>query len=124
MKPNWRVHSVITKGGAKPNIIPEYAELLTYIRAPDLQELDMLLEKVTCCYEAAGKATGCKVKVEHEDTDFIDVQQNAILASIFGGNYSKLGVEFGDISDTYASTDMGNLSPPSTLSTPWDQTRK
>ena len=31
MKPTWRVHSVITKGGAKPNIIPEYAELLTNI---------------------------------------------------------------------------------------------
>ena len=110
MKPTWRVHSVITKGGAKPNIIPEYAELLTNIRAPNMQELDMLTEKVVHCYEAAAQATGCKVKVEREYTDCIDVQQNPVLASTFGENYRKLGVEFADIGDIYASTDMGNVS--------------
>ena len=70
----------------------------------------MLTEKVVHCYEAAAQATGCKVKVEREDTDFIDVQQNSVLASTFGENYRKLGVEFADIEDIYASTDMGNVS--------------
>ena len=27
MKPSWRVHGVITNGGAKPNIIPEEASM-------------------------------------------------------------------------------------------------
>ena len=110
MKPTWRVHSVITKGGAKPNIIPEYAELLTNIRAPNIEELDMLTEKVVHCYEAAAQATGCQVKLEPEDAVYMDVQQNAVLASTFSKNYRKLGVEFGDIGDIYASTDMGNVS--------------
>jgi amidohydrolase len=110
MKPTWRVHSVITNGGAKPNIIPEYAELLTYIRAPNMQELDVLTEKVVQCYEAAAKATGCKVEIKPEDTDFNDVRQNPVLASSFSENYRQLGVEFGDVEEINASTDMGNVS--------------
>jgi amidohydrolase len=110
MKPTWRVHSIITKGGAKPNIIPEYAELLTYIRAPNIKELDVLVEKVSNCYEAAAKATGCQVKIEVEEIFYTDVQQNPVLASSFSENYRQLGVEFGDVEEINASTDMGNVS--------------
>ena len=35
MKPKWRVHGVITNGGAKPNIIPEKTSMEYYIRAPN-----------------------------------------------------------------------------------------
>ena len=112
MKPTWRVHSIVTKGGAKPNIIPEYAELLTYVRAPNMEELDILTEKVTQCYEAAAKGTGCLAEVESvkKEKVYVDLQQNSVLASSFSGNYCNLGATFEDVGDIYASTDMGNLS--------------
>ena len=52
---------VITKGGTVPNIIPELTELLYYLRAPTVRELDKLINKVVACFEAAAKATGCTV---------------------------------------------------------------
>jgi metal-dependent amidase/aminoacylase/carboxypeptidase family protein len=52
---------VITNGGAKPNIIPEVAELLYYVRAPTEGELDVLKQKIIGCIEGAATSTGCQV---------------------------------------------------------------
>ena len=58
MKPTWRVHGIITEGGVKPNIIPDRTQLQYYLRAPTVEELDLLRQKVTSCFEAAATATG------------------------------------------------------------------
>ena len=63
MKPSWRVHGVITNGGAKPNIIPEEASMSYYVRAPNNLELKVLQKKMHACFESAGSATGCEVCV-------------------------------------------------------------
>ena len=110
MKPTWRVHSIIRKGGVKPNIIPENSEISCFVRAPSISEVNLLEEKVCHCYEAAAHATGCKVEVEHEENSYLNVCHNEIMASTFANNYKELGVEFGDIGDVHASTDMGNVS--------------
>lgn len=52
---------IISNGGAKPNIIPEYAELEFYIRAPTKTELEVLKGKIIGCFESAATGTGCKV---------------------------------------------------------------
>ena len=52
---------VITKGGSKPNIIPELTELEFNIRAQRLKDMPQLGEKAVACFEAAGLATGCAV---------------------------------------------------------------
>uniref|UniRef100_A0A2K6F0N5 Xaa-Arg dipeptidase n=1 Tax=Propithecus coquereli TaxID=379532 RepID=A0A2K6F0N5_PROCO len=59
MKPTWRVHGIIKNGGVKPNIIPSYSELLYYIRAPSMKELQVLTKKAEDCFRAAALATGC-----------------------------------------------------------------
>lgn len=53
---------IISKGGVKPNIIPDETELEYYIRAPIKKELDVLTEKVINCFHSAAKATGCTVR--------------------------------------------------------------
>lgn len=58
LKPTWRLHGVITDGGAKPNIIPEKASLEYYVRAPTEEELSDLREKVHRCFQSAAQATG------------------------------------------------------------------
>ena len=110
MKPTWRVHCIISKGGVKPNIIPEASEVQTYCRAPTVQEVDILVDKVTKCFEAASQATGCELGIKETGNFYRDVQQNPSLAEAFGENLGVLGVEFGDVQDIYASTDMGNVS--------------
>ena len=110
MKPTWRVHCIISKGGVKPNIIPESSEIEIDIRAPSVQEVENLVGKVTSCFEAASLSTGCELKIDERESFYRDVRQNSSLAKEFGNNLSALGVQFGDIGDMHASTDMGNVS--------------
>ena len=70
MKPTWRVHGIITEGGVKPNIIPEYTQLEYMIRAPTDEELGVLKKKVTACFEAAASATGMSSKTSWHSAHF------------------------------------------------------
>ena len=111
MKPTWRVHGVITNGGAKPNIIPEKASMEYYIRAPNKSDLALLRNKVDCCFEAAAKSTGCDVEIlEDMAATYLDIANNSTLAKKFGDNWGALGASFDDIYDIGGSTDMGNVS--------------
>ena len=110
MKPTWRVHGVITNGGAKPNIIPEKAVLEYNIRAPSKPELDSLRSKVDCCFEAAAKATNCGMEIIELMPTYLEIANNPTLAEKFSENWGALGAKFDDIYDIRASTDMGNVS--------------
>ena len=58
MKPTWRVHGIISEGGVKPNIIPDRAQLIFEMRAPNDEEVNKLIKKVTNCFESAASSTG------------------------------------------------------------------
>ena len=110
IKPTWRVHGVITNGGAKPNIIPEKAVLEFNFRTPSISEQESLSKKVNSCFEAAAKATNCSMEIVELMPTYFEVLNNPTLAKKFGENWGALGASFDDIYDIRASTDMGNVS--------------
>ena len=113
MKPTWRVHGIITNGGAKPNIIPEKSSMLYYIRAPTLVELEVLVEKVTKCFEAAATATGCQAKIKEPAgrPTYLNLKSNVTMSELYFRNAIELGVTgIEREGDSLASTDMGNVS--------------
>ena len=83
MKPDWRVHGIITNGGAKPNIIPEKTVMEYMVRAPDRIELKTLVSKVRTCFEAAAQATGCKVEIKNTAPSYDNLISNKVLARLF-----------------------------------------
>lgn len=118
LKPSWRVHGIITNGGAKPNIIPEKTEMQYYLRTPANAELDVLVQKARGVFHSAAQATGCCVQID-SSTPFANVVGNSELLKLYVNNSFDLGVEFspnyvpgtGFIRDIPAgSTDMGNVS--------------
>ena len=110
MKPDWRVHGVITNGGTKPNIIPEKTELEYWVRAPTALELVTLKKKVVACFETAAKATGCQVDITVEGTD-LEINSNPVLTTLFTNNLKAIGVkEFQEEGLLTGSTDMGSVS--------------
>ena len=111
MKPSWRVHGIFTNGGAKPNIIPEKAELEYYVRAPTARELAALKEKTMAVFRGAGQAAGCKVDIE-SGTCYSNLISNTDLIQLYTENAKKLGIQFPDNLDSAVggSTDMGNVS--------------
>ncbi|MEJ7585575.1 MAG: amidohydrolase [Acidimicrobiales bacterium] len=46
-----KVHGIITNGGAAENIVPDLAEAVFQVRAPNRRRLEPLLEKVLRCFE-------------------------------------------------------------------------
>ncbi|XP_069102743.1 xaa-Arg dipeptidase-like [Argopecten irradians] len=114
MKPTWRVHGIITKGGVKANIIPEVAELQYSIRAPNKTELNTLMERINGYFESAATATGCKIKYKYSDVPYLNFIPNRALAITFERNATILGLHFDaqkdELTPSMASSDIGNVS--------------
>ncbi len=114
MRPTDRVHGVITRGGDKPNIIPDHTAAEFYIRARNAKELEDLRAKVLGCFQGAATATGCTVDVQVVNPTYLDVVTNDVIAERYAENMQRFEVilpskqSAGGIAG--ASSDMGNVS--------------
>lgn len=112
VRPDARIHGIITHGGKAPNIIPDHAAALFYVRALDRGYLDELYEKVLGCFEAAASATGASYHVKRAGHDYHPHKINYTLAQLFRQNLEALGgeVDQGPEDENLGSTDVGNVS--------------
>jgi aminobenzoyl-glutamate utilization protein B len=62
--PNIRIHSVITQGGTAPNIVPDFAEIWYYIRAPKKAEVDEVVDRMEKIARGMAMATETTVEVK------------------------------------------------------------
>ena len=80
----------------------------------DLRRLDVLFPKVVACFEAAAKATGCTVEVEHVGHTYEEMVSNPTLVELYARNSEQLGRPLQRGSEfppsLAGSTDMGNVS--------------
>ncbi len=113
LKPDARVHGIITSGGSAANIIPEYAMAKFSVRALDRRYQQEVLQKFVACAEGAAQATGTRVKITvHENSGYQNMVPSARLAERWAAHMRSLGCEVAATSDDerMGSTDMGNLS--------------
>ncbi len=112
LRSDARIHGVITHGGKAPNIIPDYAAALFYVRALDMGYLEELYQKVLGCFEAAASATGTRYQVKRAGHDYHPHKINYSLAQLFRQNLEALGgeVDQGPEDVDLGSTDVGNVS--------------
>jgi amidohydrolase len=111
MRPDCRVHGIITNGGAAANIIPEYAEASITVRAPRIDAMWSLYERVVACAEGAARAAGASLTVTPDGIVYEPMNSSAVLLDLFGANLRALGQAPGDpVSDRLASSDAGNVS--------------
>jgi amidohydrolase len=112
VRPDARIHGIITHGGQAPNIIPDYAAARCYVRALDLSYMDELFGRVARCCEAAAQATGCRVKLTSAAKDYHPYKPVYSLAEMFQRNLEALGetVDQGPVDRELGSTDVGNVS--------------
>jgi len=68
IRPDARIHGVITKGGDQANIIPEYTSAEFYLRATTVAYCRELLRRFTLAAEGAAAATGCRAQVTADAT--------------------------------------------------------
>jgi amidohydrolase len=111
VRPDVRIHGIVTSGGAAPNIIPEYAAAMFYVRAASLDYLADLQKRVIACAEGAAKATGCALKVTEYDNTYEPMKRNRTLADAFRVNMQRVGVpESPELKERLGSSDVGNVS--------------
>ena len=112
VRPDARIHGIITHGGAAPNIIPEFASATFYVRSISVDYMWELQKRVIRCAEGAAKAAGCELKiVEHRDTVYEPMKRNATLLEAFRANLETFGVtESPELTDRLGSSDIGNVS--------------
>ena len=112
IKPDSRVHGIITKGGDQANIIPEHTSAEFYLRAPTKDYCREILRRFEGCAQGAATATGCTVKVSADPTVHEPLKANFIMATLFGKNLERIDfpVDPDDGEAGYGSTDCGNVS--------------
>ena len=112
MRPDARVHGIITHGGAAPNIIPEFAAATFAVRSINVAYMWELEKRVIACAEGAARAAGCTLKVvEHRDTVYEPMKRNRTLLDAFRANLKTFGVtESPEPTDRMGSSDVGNVS--------------
>jgi amidohydrolase len=109
--PSCRIHGIITSGGAAANIIPEHAAATFYVRAPRIDTMWDLYNRVVACAEAAARATGAAVKVVKADNVYEPLKRNQTLLDLFAANMATVGLAEGAaIPDRLGSSDIGNVS--------------
>jgi amidohydrolase len=111
LRPDARVHGIISNGGAQPNIIPEYTSAEFYLRALDREYCSELLRRFQASAEGAATATGCTVKVTPEPVVHDPMRPNATMGKLFARNLVIIDFpEDPEDGAGFGSTDCGNVS--------------
>ena len=110
LRPDGRVHGIITNGGDAPNIIPDYAAGLFYVRAGSRSYRDEIFERVTNCAKGAALALGAECKIEIDPPKLDHMKRNAVLEAAITANMEALGITPDPDDGRRGSSDIGNLS--------------
>jgi len=110
IRPDARIHGIVTHGGAAPNIIPEMAACTFYVRAAKLEYMWELHKRVLACAEGAAKATGCTVTAIDKEAPYEPLKRNDTLLGLFRANMTSVGAQESPAPDRLGSSDIGNVS--------------
>jgi amidohydrolase len=111
LRPDARVHGIITYGGAAPNIIPDRTEAIFSVRAADRPYAEEVLKKVIGCAEAGARGTAARLEYEVKK-GYEAIRPNAPLADTFARHLEELGwpIDPPPSRSKMGSTDMGDVS--------------
>lgn len=85
-----RIHYVIEDGGRQPNIVPPYARVWYYVRAPERDQVDQIYKRLLDIADGASRMTGATHKVEFL-TACYNVVPNKVLSELVVSNMRQIG---------------------------------
>ena len=111
-KDKARIHGIITDGGQAANNVPAHSAGSFLVRAADETYLKELKQKVLNCFLGASTSSGARLKYRWSKLQYAPMRNNLVMARLFAKNMRSLGrkVKLYDPSQTFGSTDMGNIS--------------
>ncbi len=110
VRPEARMHGIISKGGEAPNVVPELAAARFYFRAPWREYLNSLVEKAWICAQGCAIATFTEVERRPFELSFDNMLPTPRAEEVFEEILTELGVELSPSPGPQGSSDVGNVS--------------
>ncbi len=85
-----RIHYIITRGGAAPNVVPDFAEAYYYARQPNMPILDKIWERIVDAAKGAALGTGTTMDLEVTGAVY-NVLPNEYLSGVMNRNLERIG---------------------------------
>jgi aminobenzoyl-glutamate utilization protein B len=85
-----RIHYIITRGGAAPNIVPDFAEAYYYARQPNMKILDGVWERIVNAATGAALGTGTTMALGVTGAVY-NVLPNDYLSGVMHANLERVG---------------------------------
>ncbi|MGW1677394.1 M20 family metallopeptidase [Saccharopolyspora sp. NPDC002376] len=110
-----RVHGIITDGGKRPNVVPDRAAALFYVRSAEPGSLRDLASRIEAIAHGAASMTGCGVELNWDNNPaYLPIRHNDTLAARWAEHQARRGrtsLPRGVVPEYLTgSTDLGNLS--------------
>jgi len=86
-----RVHSIITKGGTLPQVVPDHTTAVVTVRANTAATLASVIPRIDACLTGAAQMTGARLECSWPETPGRELLSNAALAGSFDRNLRALG---------------------------------
>ena len=90
MPQETRIHYIITRGGAAPNVVPDFAEVFYYARQPDMRILDGVWDRIIDAAKGAALGTGTTMDFELISGVY-NTLPNESLGAIMQKNLQRVG---------------------------------
>ena len=113
LKPDVRIHGVITDGGKAANVVPDFAAANFMLRSKDVEYLNEVVEKVSQVADGAARMTGASLEILPAHPMYENVRPSEALARSIKANALRVGMKLNEPvagGGSGASTDFGNVS--------------
>ncbi|MGB4338155.1 MAG: M20 family metallopeptidase [Bacillota bacterium] len=112
VKPDVRIHGIVTDGGQAANIVPETALARFYVRSEERSYLDTVVKRVHAIAEAAAIATETQLTITpiKQYDNVVNVPGFMKLVQDVAKDYVGLDMPFATPGGAAASTDFGTAS--------------
>ena len=114
VKPDVRIHGIVTYGGLAPNIVPDKASCKFYVRAAERGYLNSVIEKVHNIAKGAAMMTGATMSVDETELPFDNLVLLKSLSKLGEKYMTKEGIipayTYENPASGAGSTDIGNVS--------------
>jgi amidohydrolase len=107
-----RVHTIITKGGTLPQVIPDHTTAIVTVRANEPATLQRVIPRIDACLQAGALATGARLEHAWPAKPGRELLSNLAMAESFDRNLKALGRKTrarDELSGAW-SGDTGNVS--------------
>lgn len=106
-----RIHYIITKGGAAPNVVPDFTEGYFYARSPSMPVLDNIWERIVKCGQAGALATETRLEVELVNSVYNKLPNEPISRVYYKHMTALGGVQYSEEERRFAETLRKSFTP-------------